>query len=72
MTLVSGRRRWRASIERPIVPPPRRAIWWVWEDIVGGECTGRLRGEVIQWREGEGIDAGFSVRVSVHAHALLC
>ena len=26
--LVSGRRRCIASIDRPIVPKPKRAIWW--------------------------------------------
>jgi hypothetical protein len=34
VTRVSGRRRCMASMERPMVPPPRRAMWWGYSDIV--------------------------------------
>lgn len=36
VTRVSGRRRCMASIDRPIVPAPRRAMWCGYSDIVSG------------------------------------
>jgi hypothetical protein len=39
VTLVSGRRRCRATIDRPIVPAPRTAMWWVYSGMADS-CWG--------------------------------